>query len=201
MNAELLFPNGELPDWQVSTACVVEGIAKLISKNPKIDRDRLHKAAVGTRSRSSLPGDSSPLRELYSRSQDDEIYRLITAFFKTAKTRLWIHASPKSFIRKTVGIQALFDVFALTVERFGIAEAEQNFPTIIAACSAVDFGDSVYQASGKGRVIVKNTVLLYASMITPEQLPETDRNLYLELIAKYPKNVIPPQLRSAEASS
>ncbi|MCI0622786.1 MAG: DGQHR domain-containing protein [Acidobacteria bacterium] len=65
MNAELLFPNGELPDWQVSTACVVEGIAKLISKNAKTDRDLLHKTAVGARSRSLLPKDSSPLRELY----------------------------------------------------------------------------------------------------------------------------------------
>jgi len=65
MNADLLFPEGNPPDWQISTACVVEGIAKLISRNPKMDRDLLHKKTIGARSRIQLLKDSSPLRELY----------------------------------------------------------------------------------------------------------------------------------------
>ncbi|MCI0622787.1 MAG: hypothetical protein L0387_14190 [Acidobacteria bacterium] len=78
-------------------------------------------------------------------------------------------------------------MFAVSVEKFGIAEAEKKFEKILTACSAVDFGDAAYQASGKGRVRVKNTVLLYASMLTPDQLPEPDRDLYLELLKKYPR--------------
>ncbi|MBI3245424.1 MAG: DGQHR domain-containing protein [Deltaproteobacteria bacterium] len=194
MNAELLFPTGELPDWQVSTACMVEGIAKLISQNPKADRDLLHKTAVGSRSRSSLPKDSSPLRELYLGNQDDEISRLITIFFETVRKHLWNNASPRAYIRKTIGIQALFDVFVVSVEKFGVKEAEKQFDSILAACSQVDFSDSFYQASGRGRVRVKNTILLYASMLLLDHLPESEQHLYRELFKKYPRQVPPKQV-------
>jgi hypothetical protein len=53
--------------------------------------------------------------------------------------------------------------------------------------SDVDFSDPFYQASGKGRVRVKNTLLLYADLITLGDVSETDRNLFLQLLQKYPK--------------
>jgi len=188
MNAELLFPEGNLPDWQISTACVVEGIARLISRNPKTDRDLLHKKTIGARSRIQLPKDSSPLRELYIENQDDKLYHQITTFFIVAKKTLWASATLRSYIRKTVGIQALFDVFRLSVEKFGANASISDLESILGACSKVDFSDRAYQASGKGRVLIKNTVLLYADMISIEELPEADRKLYLDLLKKYPKS-------------
>jgi len=188
MNADLLFPEGNPPDWQISTACVVEGIAKLISRNPKMDRDLLHKKTIGARSRIQLLKDSSPLRELYLANQDDELYHRIMTFFIVAKKHLWASATLKSYIRKTVGIQALFDVFKIAVEKFGAAASISDLDSILSASSTVDFSDPVYQASGKGRVLIKNTVLLYADIISTEALPESDRKLYLDLLVKYPKS-------------
>jgi len=187
LNADLLFPDGSLPDWQVSMACVVEGSAKLISQNAKKDRDLLHRRVIGARSRSLLPMDSSPLRMLYLNNNDDDIYRLLTKFFAVADQQLWSMASLQSYIKKTVGIQALFDVLRLSIERLGNNPSVTDFEGILGASSSVDFSDPAFQASGKGRVRIKNTLLLFAEMISAEELPEADRPIYLELLGKYPK--------------
>ena len=187
LNAELLFPEGYIPDWQVSTACVVEGIVKLISQNSKADRDLLHKKVIGSRSRSQLPKDSSPMRGLYLAGQDEKLYHQIEDFFKVAKDNLWVSATQRSYIRKTVGIQALFDVLRSVVENTGRNPAVSETNSILGSSSGVDFSDPVFQASGKGRVLIRNTILLYADLIPSQALPDQDRKLYLDLLKKYPK--------------
>lgn len=58
-------------EWSISTATIVEAIMRLISSNPKADRDLLHRSGVGSgRVRSKLreqskPMPKAPLRELY----------------------------------------------------------------------------------------------------------------------------------------
>jgi DNA phosphorothioation-associated DGQHR protein 1 len=118
LNSDLLFPEGEdASSWRVSTACLVEGIAHLISQSPTKDRDVLHKVSVTSRKRTLLGADSSPLRQLYLESKDEEIYELIKTFFKTSENLLWATATPKSFICRTLGVQALLDVLKNRVLR------------------------------------------------------------------------------------
>ena len=108
MNAESLFAEEALPDWQVSTACVVEGIAKLLSQAPKRDGDRLHKEPTNSRVRSVLTQGAAPLRSLYLENRDDRIYEIIEDYFSAVREKLWGGVSVKSYIKKTVGVQASF---------------------------------------------------------------------------------------------
>jgi DNA phosphorothioation-associated DGQHR protein 1 len=186
LNAEIIFPDGAKLDWQVSTACIVEGIARLISTNPKADRNTLHKQPPSARRRTILFPDNSPLRQLYLDGNDDAIFEGILAYFRLADEIYWQKASD-TYIRKTIGIQALFDVFRVVVGLSGFDQMPSKTKETLNVSSDVDFSDPFYQASGKGRVRVKNTLLLYADLITLGDVSETDRNLFLQLLQKYPK--------------
>jgi DNA phosphorothioation-associated DGQHR protein 1 len=186
LNAELLFSNGGSVDWQVSTACIVEGIAKLISRNPKKDRDLLHQKSAHSRARSILSQDGAPLRLLYLEGRDSEIYEIIATFFSFVKRQLWESADVRSYIRKTVGIQALFDLLHASIDKFGVSGlSEAKLNAIISSSSGVSFADPFFEASGKGRVRIKNTLLLFAGLASAEDLPDADRDLYVGLFRKY----------------
>lgn len=187
MNSELLFPAGEPPDWQVSTACVVEGTAKLISQNPKKDRDLLHQKVIGARNRASLAEDDAPWRAQYLEQRDKEIYEGLITFFTLAKKYLWDVATPQSYIRKTIGIQALFDLLRFWLKKSSGKISESEVDLIVAAAARISFADPVFQASGKGRVRVKNVLLLCADLLPLDKIPEPERQVYAELLNRFPK--------------
>lgn len=187
LNAEVIFPESESPGWVVSTACIVEGLARLISKNPKSDRNLLHTKPSVARSRSLLAEDGAPLRKFYLANQDDDIYKRIERLFGLANEKLWSNAKPSSYIHKTIGIQALFDVYRACINRDGFDGAEEKTGGVFEASQVVDFSDSFYQASGKGRVRIKNTLLLYGGLTTTNEIAGTDAPLYGDLLRKYPK--------------
>jgi DNA phosphorothioation-associated DGQHR protein 1 len=187
LNSELLFPGGEPPDWQVSTACVVEGTARLISQNPKRDRDLLHQKAMGARSRASLSEDDAPWRAQYLKQLDSEIYEGLVTFFTLAKRYYWDVAVPQSYIRKTIGIQGLFDFLRIWLARSDGRISEGELEPVLEASRRVSFADPVFQASGKGRVRVKNTLLLFGDLLTLDQISAADRDVYLGLLNRYPR--------------
>jgi hypothetical protein len=183
-----LFPEGLDPsESRVSTACLVEGISRLISQNPKSDRDALHKLLVGVRKRSILGHDESPLRSLYLESRDDEVYNIIETFLGVARDAFWTTATEKSFIRKTLGIQALLDVLKAALAFNVKSTSAESFLTLLSPASKIDFSDSAFQGSGRGRVRIRNLILLYAGRITAAALPEADKDTYTTLMRKYPK--------------
>jgi hypothetical protein len=73
------------------------------------------------------------------------------------------------------------------VGQFGFDQLPNKATDILNASDRVDFSDTFYQASGKGRVRVKNTLLLYADLISLSDISGTDRDLYPELLQRYPK--------------
>jgi DNA phosphorothioation-associated DGQHR protein 1 len=168
-------------DWQVSTAAIVEGLIRLISSNPKRDRDALHKLLIPLRSRERLPTDSAPYRKYYSENRDEEFRILVNDFFKAVAEQLWSNAPMTSYIRKTIGIQALFDVlrFIGTINRTG------DYNKILKSCAQVDFSDPFYQASGKGRVRVKNTILLLAGLTKLDEIQGSDVEAYRLILNRY----------------
>jgi DNA phosphorothioation-associated DGQHR protein 1 len=152
--------------WAVSTATVVEGIVRLISRNPKRDAYQMGGSlSYEGKTRSVLDNkssDTSPLRRLYISLSDDLIYAGVRNFFSAVSKVLWANASPESLIRKTVGVQALFDVARRVMgdmaNKKNFREAE--FEKTLEPAGRLDFADSFFQTSGTGRQRIRNCLEL-----------------------------------------
>lgn len=152
-------------DFLISTATMVGGILSLISSQPKRDRVEMgQKKIFGGRKRMDLKdfNDSTPLRSWFFENRDDDIYKVVTSFFKAVNQELWVNASPRSYILKTVGIQALFDL--LKELKSKNQDVNQDYLKWIEPLSKIDFTDNFFQASGTGRYRIKR-VIFYANKI------------------------------------
>jgi DNA phosphorothioation-associated DGQHR protein 1 len=170
---EVLLNFSEGNDWKVSTATIVDGILRLYSAKPQTDRDFLHSFLLEKgRKRRVLSDDGTPLRSLYLATNDAAIYTAVLNFFSAVQNTLWNKVSKNSYIRKTVGIQALFDIMRLALKSF---EQEKNisrdhFNKVLEPASHVDFSDTFFQASGIGRSRIAKALQLCAGTI--ERNPE-----------------------------
>lgn len=149
-------------DWRVSTAVVVDGILRLISTNPKRDTSTMLEGE--RKPRSSLTqgrADRSPLRDLYIAEQDQVLYVLARNFLHACQNVFWASAPKGSFITKTVGVQALFDILRLVAKE---ANDQRNisvkaFETILRPAQDIDFiSDQFRNASGAGRTTIKRAI-------------------------------------------
>jgi DNA phosphorothioation-associated DGQHR protein 1 len=192
-NEEVLFRNKPRGvQWAVSTATVVDGILKLFSSNPQKDRDLMHRDPVDERSRSVLKDDRTPLRNLYLSTNDLAIYTIVNNYFLAARQELWSRASGRSYIIKTVGIQALFDILSLLMKKFKQDQSGRSvnierelsvgfFSDRLGTAAGIDFSDSFFQASGGGRTRIKNTLALKMGLVTINDVPQRDRQDYSRL--------------------
>lgn len=145
----------------VSMATVVDGLLKLYSKKPKSDRSKMMSIPKDKRERKALDEDGSPLRFLYRDGFDEVIYEVVRNFFEAVNSTFWETAEQGSYIKKTVGIQALFDVLLRLLDNF-----EKNLDGDVAdfvkklepaAGAGIDFTGA--QASGAGRTFIKKQIL------------------------------------------
>jgi DNA phosphorothioation-associated DGQHR protein 1 len=149
-------------NWHVSTATVVEGILRLISANPKRDTNIMLSPPV--KSRRALadgPKDRTPLREIYINGQDALIYGIVLNFLTVCDKLFWQKAKPSSFIVKTVGIQALFDILrGLALEAIEGEDATVKFfLRKLTPASSIDFSTVEFQnASGSGRSQIRRSL-------------------------------------------
>jgi DNA phosphorothioation-associated DGQHR protein 1 len=149
--------------WKVSTAVVVEGIMRLYTNNPKKDTTNLleegqkkERAALGT-----LRTDRSPLRQLYLENQDAVLYAITVNFLRACDELFWSRAGEGSFITKTVGVQALFDVLRRMASRAqeGRNISVEYFRGKLSPASGIDFAsDQFRNASGSGRSFIRRTI-------------------------------------------
>ncbi len=171
-------------DWLVSTATVVDGILSLISKNPKKDKDEMHKKSIKEgRSRSALSDDKSPLRKLYLDNNDLAIYTAVKNFFTAVDGLFWSKAPKNSYIFKTVGIQALFEILMLLLEDF---ETSKNisvtyFEERLKPASYINFANEFYQASGKGKARIKKTIQISLGLLDLKEVSPDEREYYKKL--------------------
>ncbi|TBF36992.1 DGQHR domain-containing protein [Rhizobium leguminosarum] len=162
--------------WKVSFATIVSGIVRLISSNPKDDANLLK---TPRRSRSEALGkrnDRSVLREEYIEGNDQVIYDVVRNFAEACDEIFWRDANPNSFIRKTVGVQALLDVLRDLV-REGKPDGDltlEYFKRRLSAARHVNFADQRFQnPSGSGRSLIRrllqaNMRLAYTGQLSPE---------------------------------
>lgn len=153
--------------WAVSTATTVEGIVRLISSNPKVDAYKMagavrYEGKDRTVLESAKDPSKTPLRNLYIAKNDDLVYTSVRNYFTAIASTLWRDASPDSYIRKTVGIQALFDVSrALLFEAVQEKDLQvARFKTRLSPATRVDFSDSIFHASGTGRQYIRTSIEL-----------------------------------------
>jgi DNA phosphorothioation-associated DGQHR protein 1 len=174
-------------DWAVSTATIVEGLLRLFSSNPKRDRDLMHRREAGKgRERKLLAAeagqDKTPLRQSYLDCNDLLIFTLTKNYFNAVSETLW-KGDNRSYIRKTVGVQALFDVLKLICPEALAAKnlSQQFFARKLASCTVIDFADDFIQASGTGRQRIRNALEICLGLRKLQDVNEADRNTYKRL--------------------
>lgn len=150
--------------WRISMATAVEGILRLISNNPKQDANEL--LDVESKPRSALANsrrkDRSPLRKLYVEGNDKLLFAIVLNYLKVCNRLFWEHAQAGSFITKTVGVQALFDILRSLAERV-IVEKDAStgfFEKILTPSANVDFSAPEFRnASGSGRTAIRKAIM------------------------------------------
>lgn len=148
--------------WKVSTAVVVEGIMRLFTSNPKKDTALLLGGKRKKRQElRSLRADKSPLRDSYLAGQDAVIYTMVLNFVVVCDRIFWEGAPPQSFITKTVGIQALFDILRkLSAEALATKDiSAEFFDAKLSPAKSIDFASAVFRnASGSGRTAIRKAL-------------------------------------------
>lgn len=146
---------------KISMATVVDGLLKLYSKKPKSDRATMMRVPMESRTRRILKEDGSPLRFLYREGHDEVMYEVVSNYFTAVDLTFWQNASSGSYIQKTVGVQALFDVMIKLLDDFeskldgGVDDFIEKLKP--AASANLDFTGA--QASGMGRSFIRNKIL------------------------------------------
>lgn len=157
---------------------------RLISSNPKDDRDRLHKMPLGSGRKRKILSEAGasrarakpPLRDLYLEVRDIVIYGLILNYLTVVDELFWRQPEP-GFIRKTIGIQALFDVLAVLLpEQLATKNLKKDaWRSHLQKASRIDFTDRLFNASGSGRGRVKKALLLAIGKVSIGDIDEADR--------------------------
>lgn len=166
-------------EWTVSMAVIVEGICRLLSQNTKKDRIALLQLPVRERKRNSLGLDKAPLRSLYIDSNDKVIYAALKNYFTAVKKIFWDKSPPNSFIIKTVGIQALFDVLmelakeGLVIKTF----TQQFFEERLHKAININFSHQYFRnASGSGRKAIKTCLFIRLGLTSPDTLDNNEKD-------------------------
>ncbi|MBD8566235.1 DGQHR domain-containing protein [Oxalobacteraceae sp. CFBP 8763] len=149
--------------WRVSTAVVVEGIMRLITTNPK--RDSADLLAVERKERRDIADyrkDRSPLRWSYLNYEDAVVYKIVLNYLRACSNLFWETASSESFIVKTVGLQALFDVLRQhAVKIYSDRDIRvARFEELLRPAASIDFSAPEFRnASGSGRAKIRQALL------------------------------------------
>lgn len=150
-------------DVRVSLATIVDGILRLISRNPMEDRNVIRRPQNREIGRDALiVTTGTPLRDLYIRGNDKAIFELLCFYFAAVQESVWLKAGPGSYLRKTVGVQALFDVFRALLLAVPINTSNFSKEALtkrLAPCAGLDPDGDKYQASGIGRSEIRNEIL------------------------------------------
>lgn len=146
----------------VSLATIVDGILKLISPRPREDRYKMRESKNVQLGRDALdPIEGLPLRDLYLKGNDKAIYDLLVNYFTGVRSTLWAQGDKSSYVRKTVGVQALFDVLRILLVRYPLKNKFFSATAIREKFSrtGVLANNDRYEASGRGRIKIRDDIL------------------------------------------
>ena len=172
-------------EMKISFATIVGGIVRLISSNPKADANALKRSFFSKRS--SLPPakkNGPPLREAYLTGDDALLYLATRNFVNAAWKLFWDEAKPNSFIRKTVGVQALFDIYreiAGPMYNDGDGDMTQEaFEARLKPAAKIDFAHVRFQnASGSNRTAIRRIIRVNLGLLPATELPAGDEQFIM----------------------
>ncbi|MBF0355962.1 MAG: DGQHR domain-containing protein [Alphaproteobacteria bacterium] len=171
-----LIPKTEM---KISFATIVGGILRLISSNPKADANQLKKSFFTKRSSLTLGrANGPPFRQVFINGDDALIYAATRNFVNVADDLFWRDADTKSFIRKTVGVQALFDIYReIAGPMLEVGDlSEEAFRARLAPAHKVDFANVRFQnASGSNRTAIRRIMRANLGLISASELPPDDK--------------------------
>ncbi|QFT75883.1 DNA phosphorothioation-associated DGQHR protein 1 [Ruegeria sp. THAF33] len=148
--------------WRISTAVAVDGIMRLYSSNPKRDANLMREGEAHTRNvLLEGPKDKSPLRSAYIEGNDAVIFKMVLNYLKAADRVFWENANEGSYIFRTIGVQAIFDILRKLAsgafERKDISSG--YFEEILEPAGQIDFSSTEFQnASGSGRTFIRKAI-------------------------------------------
>jgi len=166
----------------ISLAALVDSILNMISSNPKQDRDKIlyHKNGNG-RKALTLKKYSPPLRYLYINEDDNKIETIICDFIRRAHEMVFKKQPSRSYILKTVGIQAMFDWLKCYLQINGVDFSSADLTIRLSVINNIDFTDNFYTASGLGRGRMKNVMLVNTRLKKLESLRKSkDYEFYVQ---------------------
>lgn len=148
--------------WKVSTAVIVEGIMRLFTSNPKKDSTNLLEGQRRERSElADMRKDKSPLRNVYLSNSDAVIYTMTLNYLIACEAVFWKNAPEGSFITKTVGVQALFDILrTLAWDAYDHRDiSAAYFSSKLQPAGSIDFSAETFRnASGSGRSTIRKAI-------------------------------------------
>ena len=148
--------------WQVSTAVIVDGILRLFSSNPKRDSNAMRTNSALTRKcLESGPKDRSPMRQAFVEGNDALLYKTVLNYVKACEEVFWRDLEEGSFIVRTIGVQAVFDVLrklaAQAYEDKDISVA--YFRGRLTSAGEINFADERFRnPSGSGRIYIRSAI-------------------------------------------
>lgn len=152
----------EKAKWRVSTAVIVDGILRLFSSNPKRDANLMRKDEASPRSElREGPRDRSPLRDVYIEGNDALIYKMVLNYLKASEDIFWGNASEESFIFRTIGVQAVFDILRKVAPQSVEAKdiSVGFFKALLEGARPIDFASERFRnPSGSGRTMIRRTI-------------------------------------------
>ena len=143
----------------------------------------MHKKSTGQgRLRSMLSTDGTPLREFYLKTDDALIYAVVNNYFNAVEETVWKNQAD-TFVRKTIGVQAFFDVLRKLIP-LGIDQGDLSkafFLKLLAPCRDILFSDYFFHASGAGRQRIRTSLELRLGIIDLKDINEEERSTYNRL--------------------
>jgi DNA phosphorothioation-associated DGQHR protein 1 len=148
--------------WRVSTAVVVDGILRLFSNNPKRDSNAMQTPQMLTRAALEKGAkDKSPLRQVFIHRNDSLIYKMVENYLFACDKVFWTVAKPESYIIKTVGVQALFDVLRKLAASAMLNKdlSVSYFESQLTPAGTLDFSDAPFKVpAGSGRSAIRKAI-------------------------------------------
>lgn len=148
--------------WRISTAVAVDGIMRLYSSNPKRDANLMREGDAHTRNvLLQGPKDKSPLRSAYIEGNDAVIFKMVLNYLRAADRVFWEDANEGSYIFRTVGVQAVFDILRkLASDAFENRDISSvYFEEVLSPAKKIDFSSTEFQnASGSGRTFIRKEI-------------------------------------------
>ncbi|MGC4116780.1 MAG: DGQHR domain-containing protein [Myxococcales bacterium] len=176
----------------IAMAAIVDGIVGLISKSAKADRTALRTKVtlLARRRRKELEQDGAVLRDWYVGGEDALLYDFLKEVFKILLVEVW---EPESVLLRSVDIRGLLDFLRDVIEdvrsknRFASgselsAIILKEWRMCLQRGRGIDYRDSFFEASYRGRRRVQNVLRLVNGLATMEQMPEAERTNYQQMV-------------------